>query len=391
MKQLKVLVVYPELIQMGGAELFTVHLIDALIEMGLKDITLLSYNMPNFDNFSGHLAVSEISKIVKVHLVPQNKVTNIIGRSSYLFHSAYLQRYLRTISKNYDVCISAWNEVNFGKGGIQYIHAPLYAPRDLLVKYKVVHQQKWLYKQKYIDGMYRKMLKFYGGISNKALANNLTLVNSKFIKNLYFESYHQNATVLYPGFVVSEKIDNLKGRENNLISLGRIAADKGILEALPIYKQISEHLPDLKLIWFGACDIDSAYYKEILSICKEQSIPIQFKINRSNEEINDYLRRSKYFLHPKYFEHFGIAVLEAINLGCLPIVHRGGGVTEIVPFQELHFDTLEDVTKQLIYLQSNSNLCEQLRYKLEQHKTLFTKKQFNAQVKQQVLKFLEHI
>lgn len=35
-------------------------------------------------------------------------------------------------------------------------------------------------------------------------------------------------------------------------------------------------------------------------------------------------------IHPEHFEHFGIAVVEAMSAGCVPIVLNGGGLPEIV-------------------------------------------------------------
>lgn len=391
MKKLRYLVVYPELVQMGGAELFTVHLLDALLEMGAEDITLVTYVNPTFSTFCGHIPVEDLNEKIKVQIAPTNKLIRRFGRSFYLFKSAYLQRYSRGISVNYDVCISAWNEFNFGKKAIQYIHAPLFAQRELLMKYKIISQQKWFYKHNLIDGIYRKILEFYGGISLESIHSNLTLANSNFISQLLIESYGLNAKVLYPGFISPLSTTRFSERENNLICLGRIAADKGIIEALPLFKELATCFPNLKIIWFGACEKESGFYKRLMSICVEQNIPLEFRLNRSNDEISEVLLCSKYFFNPKYFEHFGISILEAVNLGCLPIVHEGGGGAEIVPFKELQFNKLEDVIERLRHLQDKPELCERLHKQLNEHKQGFTKTKFNLQVQQAISNFLEYI
>ena len=39
-------------------------------------------------------------------------------------------------------------------------------------------------------------------------------------------------------------------------------------------------------------------------------------------------------------EHFGIAIVEAMSLGCIPVVHDSGGPREFVP-QRFRFDSIE--------------------------------------------------
>lgn len=55
-------------------------------------------------------------------------------------------------------------------------------------------------------------------------------------------------------------------------------------------------------------------------------------------ELVEAVSSSRVYLHAAD-ETFGIAVVEAIAAGCVPIVHNGAANTETVPFDELRFDT----------------------------------------------------
>lgn len=44
-------------------------------------------------------------------------------------------------------------------------------------------------------------------------------------------------------------------------------------------------------------------------------------------------------------EDFGITVCEAIAGGCIPVVYNAGGPTEIVPFRELRFESMEEAAR----------------------------------------------
>ena len=58
-------------------------------------------------------------------------------------------------------------------------------------------------------------------------------------------------------------------------------------------------------------------------------------------ELVEAVSSSKVYLHAAD-EPFGIAVVEAMAAGCVPIVHNGAANVETVPFDELRFDTEEE-------------------------------------------------
>jgi glycosyltransferase involved in cell wall biosynthesis len=53
---------------------------------------------------------------------------------------------------------------------------------------------------------------------------------------------------------------------------------------------------------------------------------VTLKFNVPRDELREILSKAKYYLHPPFPEHFGIAVVEAMAAGCIPIVYRDGGV-----------------------------------------------------------------
>ncbi len=60
---------------------------------------------------------------------------------------------------------------------------------------------------------------------------------------------------------------------------------------------------------------------------------VKFYPNASAEQKADLLKRAKLYLHTMEGEHFGISIVEAMAMGCLPIVHDSGGMKEFVPAQ----------------------------------------------------------
>ena len=56
---------------------------------------------------------------------------------------------------------------------------------------------------------------------------------------------------------------------------------------------------------------------------------------------NSNLTRAKVYFHPMIGEHFGMAVVEAMASGLIPVVPNVGGQTEFVPLK-YHFSTIEE-------------------------------------------------
>ena len=64
--------------------------------------------------------------------------------------------------------------------------------------------------------------------------------------------------------------------------------------------------------------------------------------NAPRNLISASLESSKVYVHAAENEHFGIAALEAMTAGCVPLVHDSGGIREIVP-RELRWNTLDEL------------------------------------------------
>lgn len=105
---------------------------------------------------------------------------------------------------------------------------------------------------------------------------------------------------------------------------------------------------------------------------KSKGYPIFFHINASGREVEEIYLKSKIYWHatgfgedenfqPVRFEHFGIAPIEAISAGCVPILFKGGGLTEIIDTLNLDrnkytFDSIDSLVKLTIaHMQSKKN------------------------------------
>jgi glycosyltransferase involved in cell wall biosynthesis len=130
-----------------------------------------------------------------------------------------------------------------------------------------------------------------------------------------------NAVVIYPPVEpVKCGYNSLQFKEDMVIGIGRLG--KPWEEFIEIAKLVKAERPGVKFVIIGFADsVERVKHLEDLSRGIVKIIP-----NASEEIKRDLLCRAKVILHTHPAEHFGIAVVEAMSVGAIPVVHRDGGV-----------------------------------------------------------------
>ena len=206
------------------------------------------------------------------------------------------------------------------------------------------------------------------------------LVLSKFSKKLIKDHYHipqeSNLKILYPPV----KLDLFRSapsiRSNTICSVGSFDPSKNQLEQI----ELASQMPSFQFLIMGTTCLNKDYYRkcqrkvEKLNLSNVQLLP---DIPREKLIVN--LQKSRFFLHTKEYEPFGIAAVEAAAAGCLPIVHNSGGQVETVPFPELRFDRFEEIPS--IIARANSGEFRDIKRLLKEHIRKFDQSKFKEEVK----------
>jgi glycosyltransferase involved in cell wall biosynthesis len=116
---------------------------------------------------------------------------------------------------------------------------------------------------------------------------------------------------------------------------------------------VNAGLSDWKLVLIGGCDKANREYA--LQVRREAvGYPIEVRLNAGFDVLDDHVARASIYWHatgfgvnldefPDRAEHFGIAPVEAMSTGAIPIVYGLGGPREIVDFgRNGFFFTSED-------------------------------------------------
>ncbi len=373
---------------LGGAELVLLHVMNYFLEKPENRVTIIGFKAPDIDKMESFCGLrfprDRISSI-------QVEIPAILKKRPHTLprlRTAILQRKTKQIAKNYDLCVSTYNEIDFGRRGIQYIHMPTFVSYDLLLKYGIAKKDSLLGRYAFLGGLYLAFSMLLAGNSKKRMEKNMTLTNSHFMKGVIAEEFDIDAEVVYPSLLdFNEECSNDKNtRVSRIACIGRINEDKNTLALVDLYAQIHRRTAALGLMIAGKIG-DEEYFNAVKNRTMALNLPVDFKTDLSRTEIESLLKTSLFFINPKYCEHFGIATLEALRAGCLPFVHQSGGSVEIIPAPELQYTNAQDLSTKVERLVNDHSLREKLLEQLAEHRKKFSVEQFYREFDAAVVKF----
>lgn len=167
------------------------------------------------------------------------------------------------------------------------------------------------------------------------------ICNSQFTKNTIDAEVGLKAMVIYPP-VASIGLPKSVKKKKQILSVGRFTgyfASKKQEVLIDAFTKAMQHaaLSGWELIFAGGLlDSDLQYFSKLKS--RITGFPIRLLPNVTNDELVDLYRTSSLYWHaagfgetnPVLMEHFGIATVEAMSAGSVPLVYAAGGQTEIV-------------------------------------------------------------
>jgi glycosyltransferase involved in cell wall biosynthesis len=170
------------------------------------------------------------------------------------------------------------------------------------------------------------------------------VANSSFTREWIHRLWGIDADVLYPPVVMRPSANQKRHR---ILSVGRFFASayghsKRQLEMVQAFRTLHQQggASGWELHLVGGCDAQNrGYATEVRRAA--QGIPVTIWFNATGAELAELLATSAIYWHagglgqdpqryPDRFEHFGIAVVEAMSAGLVPVVFGAAGPAEIV-------------------------------------------------------------
>lgn len=309
----------------GGAELVAVNLIETLKANGHQIVVLTDkpLDQKKFEKMFGRRVVVDREIIFPLRFSSHRDYHNI--------YTDFIRSIL--LKKKCEILIDTFSNALLPGTNISYIHYPLLKT----IEHQLPFKKRSLYYLPYKQYLFSQRKNNY---------KKLFFANSKYTADAVRSEFGINPYVLYPPVLTNffDKDEMLldQKRENRVVTIGRISDDKN----LGIIPQIAQ-LTNKEICFTILGHLDS---KKTLDTLRNQithlklSDRVKIMTNITRKELRNILLKSKVYLHTKINEHFGISIVEAMSLGCIPVVHNSGGPKEFVQ-NNFRYENISEASK----------------------------------------------
>lgn len=191
----------------------------------------------------------------------------------------------------------------------------------------------------------------------------------------------------------------LAQKQDIILSVARFepGGNKQQMEMIRSYLQLRRLHPQetsgWKLILAGGSTEVNPYLERIRMWLADGSVSeIELLVNIPVEELRNLYRTARIFWHfsgmgqrdPARIEHFGMTTVEAMQNGCVPVVFRGGGQTEIVEHDVsgFLFDTPQELQDRTLGLMKDNGKVEELAGAAHERGQAFSREVFTKRVRE---------
>jgi glycosyltransferase involved in cell wall biosynthesis len=270
-------------------------------------------------------------KFIEHYGIDEHTINFISYPGSTIPGTIYQQPLLNFLSRDklsqYDLVFNSNNCIRFlpeTTNYVHYIHFPGPAIPKIDPKYERTSYELMSYPYRLICRLTEN------SVPGKVFSN------SKFTKE-YIELVHDfsHVDVLYPPSLGSVDFTGFSG--SGVVSLGSFHPNKRQLFQL----RVAEHFPNIQFKILGSIASEK-YFNRCKDYIRKNNIENVVLIPDATEgTVKQSLEDSRIFLHSMENEHFGIAIVESLNAGCIPVVPDSGGQKEIIPDRNFRYNSFD--------------------------------------------------
>ena len=347
----------------GGAERVSFATMQAITAMGI-DFDITTYTEP------------DVSRIVKAYgkdhasIIKSPKKLNIVSS----FKNLVIKN---KVGKEYDININTHPDLfpfyqdHFCKENtITYSHFPMarqyiesknveYIRRDLRIQdHDYEHEPKAPGIQSKGKSNRDRCFRMVHRCYEKLMENSTIITNSEFTRNSIaslFNGGKDKAHIIRPPVDVETfhnrvLLSSAFERQDTILVISRIHKHKKIENAIRLAKILKKInvVEGMRII--GSMDYthDLDYFLSLYEMVRNFDLEgyVTIDTNISFKELLSAMGNAKTYFHPMVGEHFGIAVVEAMAAGLVPIVPAVGGPAEFVP-SNYQFNTIEEAAEKV--------------------------------------------
>lgn len=353
---MRVAVIHFSLNFLGGAEKLCLTSISALKNAG-HSVTLVTVEKTDWravrKNFATFTMPDEELYFFSAKLSKKlfNPVLAITLFLCYLMEHAFLK-----MSEKYDVTLSTFGDLVYSMIDVVYVNFPLKAAGEFSQILPITNATNWRFQSKLYDLVL--------SILNKVPAR-IILANSSFTKHFVATSLKADSLVVTPPVDVDYFLQLGKNpdRKNDVVTLSGYSPKRN-LEKIP---EIASHSKLGHFLIIGKTDeYSSVTIQKLKTMIEQYELfgRVELLTNVQRSKLREALSEAKIYLHIMPNEHFGIAVVEAMASGCVPVVHKSGGPWLDILEQKqgeygFAYETLEEAAERIDFLLREEELRKQ--------------------------------
>ncbi len=129
-----------------------------------------------------------------------------------------------------------------------------------------------------------------------------------------------------PAFFALEGVQPASERGLRLVAIGSLTPEKGVDVMLRALPSVARLHPGVELVVVG----DGPLRVQLEALAQELSVAQHVRFVGLAEDVRPWLRECALFVAPSRREGMGIAVVEAMAMGCPVVASRVGGLAEVV-------------------------------------------------------------
>lgn len=194
----------------------------------------------------------------------------------------------------------------------------------------------------------KKYLNYLKNSYEKMMYDSTVVTNSQYSRNAIYDEFGINSDVINPPVdvdlirnMVFDK--NSSEKEDDILVISRIDPLKCIENALKVAKILHENGVGKSMKIIGSLDMYYYdYYKSLNKLIRQYDLMdyVVIETNANIDRLFHCMKKSKTYFHPRPGEHFGMAIVEAMSGGLVPVVPNIGGQTEFVD-SKYRYDSIE--------------------------------------------------
>lgn len=291
--------------------------------------------------------------------------------------SSVLRRRAKRLVGGFDLVISACNEVDLGRPGVQYIHYPVRHVAPLAADLRWYHR-KWALT------VYARLWSLVAPFDDATMRANVTLVNSAWTGALVANVHGIAARVVYPPAAGLFRDVPWRERDDGFLCVGRISPEKRIEDVIAVVRRVRARRSAAHLHVAGSDD-HAAYARRVRRLARRAGPWVSIDGTLSIEELQRLMTTHRYMLHGMREEHFGMSVAQALRAGCIPFVPDGGGQVEVVGDEPLlRYRSVNDAVDKIETVMASGPLQAEIRARLAARASWFGPERFMDEIRRVV-------